>query len=181
MKPMNSQTMYTDIELPTKHDLKRLPLRAMLGFGLRCLRRVQSYYASGHPSAGQAIENALTTVENFVRGERPQVNGAELRFAIKHAKHQGARFVAQAVEFLAHAVLYADRNRDQEDAQMAAYKTWLAISAAYNADADLSFIFAARDDFDYLTVVSEERFPAQGPSLDPGEQGLLGPLWAGAA
>ncbi|QDU97032.1 hypothetical protein [Lignipirellula cremea] len=176
-----AQPAYTDIDLPSKHQLKQLSLRAMLAFGSRCVRRVQSMYASRHPGCEEAIENALRSVEAFARGERPQVNGAELRFMAKYAQHQGARYVAQAVTYLAHASLHADRNRDAEDAKTAVYKTWMAVASAYNAEPDLSFVFAARDDFDYLSVVSEAAYPEQGPSLDPGEQGLLGPFWVGAA
>lgn len=60
--------------LPTKEDLKRLPLRAILAYALRCARRLQSLYllnwtASRHEQQLAAIEAALTLGERFCRGE----------------------------------------------------------------------------------------------------------------
>lgn len=184
MATVNQSRTYADIELPTKQQMKRLPTRAMLSFALRCVQRVRRFYDSRHPQCGTALDRVLEEVSKVCQGKRPQMANAEIQFALKHAQHQGARFVAQAVNYLAHAAMYVDRNRDSEDCHLATYKAWLAIAAAYNADADLSFIFAARDDFDYLVVICDAPevpgTPVQGDEIDPSESGELGPLWSGA-
>lgn len=172
---------YADIGLPTKAELKRLPLRAMLALACRCVRRVQRFYSSAHPACPRAIERGIQAAEQYARGEALEVNGGELRFATKHARNRGSKFVAQAVTYLAHAALYANRNQDEADADAAAYQAAMAIVTAYNADSDLSFLFAARDDFDYISVVVPAVYPQQGPSIDASEAGAMGPLWQGAA
>lgn len=60
--------------LPTKEDLKKLPLRAILAYALRCARRLQLLYllkwtGPRHEQHRAAIEAVLTLCEQFCRGE----------------------------------------------------------------------------------------------------------------
>lgn len=168
---------FTDLELPSRKQLEALPLRSILALASRCVRRVQSLYSSQHARCSDAIEEGIRAAEDVARGDRPEIRGADIKFAVKWARNQGSRFVASAVLNLAQATLFADRNKDREDAELACYKAWLAIAAAYNADPDPSFIFTAMDDFAYLAVMSDGRFPNVGTPIDPSADGPLGSIW----
>jgi hypothetical protein len=57
----------------TSEDMKKLPLRAIVAFGVRCARRVESLALppDGHPEAERgraAVAGALALAEDFARG-----------------------------------------------------------------------------------------------------------------
>jgi len=127
------------------------------------------------------LEDTLQAAEAFARGDDFQINGAEIQFMVKYARNQGSRYVAQSASYLAYATLFAVRCRDEEDISKAVDRAWMAIATAYNADPDLSYVFAARDDFDYLSVIAGDKVTQAGDAIDAGENGAMGPLWSDAA
>lgn len=168
---------YTEIEIPTRTDLSRLSRRALLALAARCVRRSQSLYQSRHLACQGALEQAISAAEQFTRGESFSVSGSQIKFAVKYAANRGSRYAAQAALYLAQATVIADQVESATDASNVVYKAWMAIAAAYNANPELSWLFAARDDFDYLSITH------RGTALQPGNvinacaDGPLGQLW----
>lgn len=150
--PLFAAKEYREVEIPTRAELSRLNRRALIAFAARCVRRSQAFYQSRHSGCTAAIEQALVAAESFARGAAFSVSGSQIKFAVKYAANRGSRYVAQAALFLAQATVISDQVENETDASNAVYKAWLAIAAAYNADPELSWLFAARDDFDYLSV-----------------------------
>lgn len=168
---------YREAELPTRNELAKLCRRALIAFAARCVRRSQAFYQSRHSGCAAAVEQAIVAAEHFSAGERFSVSGSLIKFAVKHAQNRGSRYVGQAALFLAQATVISDQVENETDASNAVYKAWLAIAAAYNADAELSWLFAARDDFDYLSVKHRGHARVLGLPVDAMSEGPLGGLW----
>lgn len=174
---LTTDKLYRDVELPTRNQLGQLSRRAIIAFAARCVRRSQSCYQSHHPGCPAAIEQAIAAAEKFARGERFSVSGAQIKFAVKHALNRGSRYIAQAALFLAQATVISDQVENETDASNAVYKAWLAIAAAYNAAPELSWLFAARDDFDFLSVKHRGNARVLGQAVNAAGDGPLGGLW----
>ncbi len=174
-------SVYSDIQLPSKGQLRQLSRRALVAFVCRCVRRVQRFYSSGHSACVETLENTLQAAEAYARGEKFKIDGPAIHFMVKYARNQGSRYVAQAASYLAYTTLFSARCRDEEDLMKAVDRAWMAIATAYNADPDLSYVFAAREDFDYLIVIAGDQVYEAGDAVEAGEAGAMGPLWTGAA
>jgi len=135
-------------ELPTEEELRALPRRAIVAYAARCARRVQPLYRSKHERHVQAVERAIALAERFAKGEPPRVGEAsEATLADVRAADAAA------------------------DAAVPGYAT--AGAAATYALLPL----AARGDYERLRSICPQGFPEVGDSIDPGENGPLGPLW----
>jgi len=180
--------------LPTKNDLKKLPLGAIVAYAVRCARRVQPLYgrAAGGAKLAKheaAVEEAISLAENFclrhdvhaaaygaAYAARDAVDTAVAQDAARVASG-AARAAAYAFDIPQSAVyehaIYASRvAAEADDAAQA------AVRAADHAWADAQAVAAAaRGDFERLLKLNHGTYPKVGDPIDPAEYGPLGPLW----
>jgi len=188
--------------LPTEQELKQLPLRAMVAYAVRCARRVQGILVAtrqipDYERHVNDVETALHAAESFCVGQLRNATeavraaahaasyvasvesvDAEARDAAKFAMHPVYAAFASA-QAAAHA---ASSSADDATAAGAAYDVAHAVADAYgaaraSADAIEAARPAARREFDYLSKMELGDFPELGQTIDPSENGPLGPFW----
>lgn len=177
--------------LPSKDDLARLPLRALVALAARTARRVESY---ARPGSQAATADALDVAERFARGE-----ALEPASAAQAASRAGA----SAYEVYADAHRLADATADANSAFRASAATTAAAQAAnavaaassgpgaaYGpavasaassaaraaAHVDKSVTAPVAADYQKLLDLGLGTFPEMGKPIDPAVNGPLGPL-----
>lgn len=180
--------------LPTRDELNKLPLEAIVAYAARCARRVQPLYGR---AAGMAdfskheatVEWAISLAEKFclthVVGPpaydaayeaRTVVHAADAKDAAR-AAGAAARAAAYAFDVPKSAVydraIYASRvAAEAADAAQAA-----ARAAAHASPSAGAVEAAAKADFDRLSELNPGTDPNSGQPIDPTVNGPLGPLW----
>jgi len=181
-------------ELPTRDDLKQLPLGAIVAYAVRCARRVQPLYrrAAGIAELSKhetAVEGAISLAEEFCLSH---VVGAAAYDAAYHARTAAetadAKDAARAAAAAARAAAYAFDLPQSAVYDRPVYASRVAAEAADGAEAaaraaahasDGARIAeaAARADFNGLRKLNPGTYPKLGQPIDPTENGPLGPLW----
>ena len=179
--------------LPTKDDLKKLPLLAMVAYAVRCARRVQPILDTipSFATHGAAVEQAISLAERFCVGKdlNAAVDAAEraaeraadaAAVARQFAGGNAAALAAGAAQAAAQATAavedsWADPNSADRVVRAATYAVGRASRAA--ADRCAAVSAAARADYDRLRSLNLGTYPDLGQPIDPTETGPLGPLW----
>ena len=181
-------------ELPTRDDLKQLPLGAIVAYAVRCARRVQPLYgrAAGIaelPKHEAAVEGAISLAENFCLSHDVSAAAYDAAYAARDAADAAdAKDAARAAAAAARAAAYAFDvpksavyDRPVYASRVAAEAVDAAEAAARAADHAFdgarAVEAAARADFDRLLKLNQGTYPKLGQPIDPTENGPLGPLW----
>lgn len=186
--------------LPTKDQLKKLPLRAIVAYAVRCARRVQPLYrlARRIPDRERhqaAIETILMIGERFCRDETAaaanaftagartfsaaRVTGAA-DAAARAARAASAARAANATHaaLVANAARAASAAAEAANAAEATETVEAANVAATNAtNVAATNANAAGADYDRLVSLNLGVYPNLGQPIDLAENGPLGPLW----
>ncbi len=180
-------------EFSNGEQLRRLPLRALVAFASRCARRIQSQYVleNDHPtkqSSTDSINAAIRVAEEFAMGG--SVDAKKAATATRDAEEAYA--AAQDPEFASPEAVHAAK---AALAAVGAANICFAVKASQGMDKEVwvaveiageSMIAAMADEetasralaFDLETLAELElgEFPEWGETVDPMEDGPLGPL-----
>ena len=179
---------------PTKDDLKKLPLGAIVAYAVRCARRVKPLYGRAAGMAEfrkheAAVEWAISLAESFCLSHDVSAPAYAAAYAARDAAgatdvRDAARAAAAAARAAAYAFdvpkssvydqpFYASRvAAEAVDAAQAAAR------AADHASGVASAVeAAARADFDRLSSLNLGTYPELGQPIDSTKNGPLGPLW----
>ncbi len=186
--PQPRSTSFSRQELISQ--LSQLPLRAIVAFAARCARRAQPVFARDrtHPDYelhATLVEKAISAAENFAKGD-PTAAGGECAHevmgvataAISTPAGNDARpdFSRTDSALSASDAITSAISARQNNASLTAACAADAYSHALGA-APPSLVFAALD-LRQLLISDLGQHPDLGSAVDPGEGGLLGPLWA---
>ena len=187
-----------------RNEIRKLPLRAIIALGTRCVRRVQPFYRLANddpfaPRLVQTVELVLAAGEQFAAGGVVTSEVAEqLVEQAKWANRQlclDGKLVTYSAVGIAGAILAATSSRPEEVEE--------EVTGAVRASADsvpltpetaarefdkamLGYIrdrgsdvmhAAARADYDHLVALNLGQFPELGGEIDPTALGPLGPFW----
>lgn len=168
--------------LPTTNHLRQLHVRGIIGYGTRCIRRVESYYSSGRFAYAETIRQVLATGEQFASvGRCSPINWRDVRQAALYAADADAEAVALSIQRLTSAIINAQQIGC---ASSSVYEyTAQAVDVAHDAcfsgsqaGAD-SFVDAAWEDYTKIKNLSLDRYPTLGPLVDISANGPLGSEW----
>lgn len=180
-------------ELPTRDELMKLPLGAIVAYAVRCARRVQPLYgrAAGVaelPKHEAAVAGAISLAEEFCLSHVVSAAYDAAYHARTAADTADAKDAARAAAAAARAAAYAfdlpksavyDRSvyASRVAAEAADGAEAAARAAAHASDGAGAAEAAARADFDRLLNLNQGTYPKLGQPFDPTENGPLGPLW----
>jgi hypothetical protein len=168
--------------------LAHLPLRAILAYVARCVRRVQPLFRLDDlqppgPRHARAIEALLRCAEEFARGAEPNAAAWDARSwlgagraARKAARHPAPVQVATAAVAAARSVCYAAQG-PTDLVVVVAREAATAAKRALDERAVVAFRRAAARDYAALQRLRLGEYPEAGRAIDPSEDGPLGPLW----
>ena len=154
----------------SKEDLERLPRRAILGFAVRCARRVQPFTKTWSPQLVQGVDHALFTLEISISRDKQEDSWLS----------QNALFAADLVySWLARTV--SSYTVDKARASTLR-KGWADDAARWEiqhalSSANQAVETATRSDYDQLVRLDLGSAEAWGQPFDVTESGPLGPLW----
>jgi len=180
--------------LPTKDDLKKLPLGAIVAYAVRCARRVQPLYGRVAGMAElrkheAAVEWAISLAENFCLRHDVSAPAYAAAYAAKDAAEDAeARDAARAAAAAARAAAYAFDVPKSAVYDQPVYASRVAAEAVDAAEAAAraadhasggasALEAAARADFDRLSNLNQGTYPGLGQPIDATKHGPLGPLW----
>lgn len=182
------------LAVQSPNALNELPLRAQLAFATRCARRVINLFRlqTNHPDLAlccKSLGTAMRLAESFAAGD--EVDADELATAEYGAlravtassemrpPNERAAYAANTVYAVLCAVKAAIEIQSCEspaaEADRVAEATMIARDAAIAADDSVAR--SARLDWELLDRMCLGRFPDFGEPVDPGETGVLGPLF----
>jgi serine/threonine-protein kinase len=170
--------------------LFQLPLRAIVAFAARCARRAQPAITAGGGESRaseliKAVERAIASAERYAQGDATAASGdaahhAQLAATAAIDLPPGANTIdftrsraAEAAHCAAAAALFARQNG-------APGAVACAVQAYEHACNAMPFGFLpATLDLRRLLTSELGQHPHLGSPIEPGEHGLLGPLWPG--
>lgn len=180
--------------LPTKDDLKNVPLRALVGYAARCALRVESMFLADSknpnaPSSRKSVETAIQTALDFAAGNRVTEDAvskledqvaAALEIATDNGEADKASVLAGNATYAAinaaHlAIQSVDSDDPTENAEALLDAVTVGIESA--ASADVSVAQSAGMDWVLLSRQSLGEFPLLGEPINVREDGPLGPLF----
>lgn len=178
--------------LPTREDLRKLSLRAVVAFAARCGRRVQPLYqlASDLPDALEyttSVGHALSLAEDVARGKTqddPNVFIAVIvkaKAAIAPYTFVDSQIVADVAAEAAKAAFAVSTNDGDNGRKFAYEAAFISVNAASDADngddAMSEVAAAARADFQRLIEIERGSESKLGNQIDMSDDGPLGSLW----
>ncbi|NQT14971.1 MAG: hypothetical protein HQ582_19605 [Planctomycetes bacterium] len=105
---------------PTEDDLKRLPLRSIVAYAVRCARRVRPLHYSDNPEHVQAVDSAIEIAEQFATGGAAVavVRAAAARAPAAYAADACATAIVQASVRDFERLLALTKERGQSSAEL---------------------------------------------------------------
>ncbi|MBW3539359.1 MAG: hypothetical protein KY476_03745 [Planctomycetes bacterium] len=181
-------------ELPTLDELPLVPLRGLLAYVSRCVKRVEGRFSVDldHPDADRClkgVEAAIRIAMDYAAGvrlERRRIEEAEadacqavVVASEAAAWNQKAAFAANAAYAAVHAVHLALDAEDSEHPRVLAEQVLEAAATAVDAAvaADPTTGPSAAEDFKQLRRLELGRYPEPGQAIEPRAHGPLGPLF----
>ena len=184
------------VEIPSREELKQIPLRALVAYAARCAWRLHLVFDARivDPEYRANVEQPIQIAERFARGHIDSGDAAwQSAMAAGDAGIAAARTIGDGdLEAVANAALEAaktamaalkaDLAGKTEDAGYGdAIERVVALGSAQAAWAEVAVwataVAAAWADFHKLLNLNLGAFPELGQAIDPSESGQLGPLW----
>jgi hypothetical protein len=184
------------VKIPSKEELKQIPLRALVAYAARCARRLHFLFDARivDPEYRANVEQPIQIAERFARGD---VDCGDAAWQSAMAAGDAAIAAARAngdgdLEAVANASLKAARTalaaleadlagKTEHSGYADAIETVVALGSAQAAWAAVAVwataVAAAWADYEKLLDLNLGAFPELGQPIDPSESGHLGPLW----
>jgi len=162
--------------LPGRGELRRLSLRAMVAYAVRCARRVQPLTGRGAMSGAcrQRVDEAIALAEHFAAGD---VRGARVVSFVAAEPATSDAAAARAADSAACAAYAAAAAADARTVARAETYADAAAYAAVRARPEEALTAAAWADYARLLSLDLGAYPALGRPIDCSDRGPLGPLW----
>jgi hypothetical protein len=184
------------VEIPSKEELKQIPLRALVAYAARCARRLHLLFDARivDPEYRANVEQPIQIAERFARGD---VGSGDAAWQSAMAAGDAAVAAAKAIgdgdlEAVANASLEAAKTamaaleadlagKTEHSGYADAIERVVALGSAEAAWAAVAVwataVAAAWADYEKLLNLDLGAFPELGQPIDPSESGQLGPLW----